>query len=167
MKLLIAYAGKTGGSAAMCALLASLLKNHEVTLSDLTKTDPVTGDFDYIVFGGAVRFAKLYAPARRYLKKNAAALAARPHTLFLTCGFAEQFENYADMIFPAPVRESAEQIVYFGGEFDPKKARGLDRTVLRMMRNAVRDSEDKDAALPGLLPEHVRILADRLRGTEA
>ena len=163
MKLLIAYAGKTGGSADMCALLASLLKNHAVTVCDLAKTDPVIGDYDYVVFGGAVHFAKLYRPARRFLKQHEKELAALPHTLFLTCAFAEQFQNYADMIFPADLIETAEQVVYFGGELDPKKARGLDRLLIRAVRSHIRDSEDGDATLPGLLPEHVRMLADTLR----
>ena len=164
MKLLIAYAGKTGGCAEMCDLLASLCQNHTVTVCDLTKTDPVPGDFDYIVFGGAVRFSKLYRPARRYLAAHEAELAALPHTLFLTCAFADQFENYADMIFSAKLRETAEGVVYFGGRLDPKKARGFDRLFLRFARNAILESEDQDATLPGLLPEHVRMLADDLRG---
>ncbi len=164
MKLLIAYAGKTGGSAAMCGLLAELLPNHTVTVCDLSKTAPVIEDHDYIVFGGAVRFAKLYRPARRYLAAHEQEIAARPHTLFLTCGFADQFENYADMIFSARLRETAEHVVYFGGELDPGKARGFDRLLLRAARGRILESEDKDAALPGLLPEHVRVLADDLRG---
>ena len=163
MKLLIAYAGKTGGSAEMCALLASLLQNHAVTVCDLSKTDPVLGDYDYIVFGGAVRFAKLCRPARRFLRAHEREIAALPHTLFLTCGFAEQFPNYADMIFSAHLRETADDVLYFGGELDPGKARGFDRLLLRAARNRVLESEDKDAALPGLLPEHVRMLADKLR----
>ncbi len=164
MKLLIAYAGKTGGSAEMCGLLASLLKNHAVTVCDLSKTDPVPGDYDYIVFGGAVRFAKLCRPARRFLKQYEKELAALPHTLFLTCAFADQFENYADMIFSADLRETADAVVYFGGELDPGKARGFDRLLLRAARARILESEDGDAALPGLLPEHVRVLADDLRG---
>ena len=164
MKLLIAYAGKTGGSAEMCALLASLLKNHAVTVCDLSKNDPVPGDYDYVVFGGAVRFAKLCRPAGRFLRAHEAEIVAMPHTLFLTCGFAEQFPNYADMIFSARLRETAEDVLYFGGELDPKKARGFDRLILRAARSHIRDSEDGDATLPGLLPEHVRMLADKLRG---
>lgn len=164
MKLLIAYAGKTGGSAEMCRLLASLLTRHDVTVCDLGKTDPVIGDYDYIVLGGAVRFAKLCRPGRAFLRAHERELAAVPHTLFLTCAFADQFQNYAEMIYPPALLESADDVVYFGGQLDPKKARGLDRLFLRFARNSVRESEDPDAALPGLLPEHVRMLADKLRG---
>lgn len=163
MKILVAYAGKSGGSREMCLLLASLLQNHEVTLSDLTEAPVVPSGFDYIVFGGAVRMGKLHRAARNYIKEHGSALETIPHTLFLCCAFADQFENYADMLFPAALLESAEEIVYFGGELNPAKQRGFDKIIVRMMRSAIRDSEDDEAMLPGLLPEHVRMLADRLR----
>ena len=150
----------------MCELLASLLPRQEVTLFDMIndKTHPVLGDFDYVVLGGAVRMARLPRPARAYIKQNAETLANIPHTLFLCCAFPEQFENYAEMIYPHNVLEKADECVYFGGELDLSKQRGFDKIVVRMMRNAIRESEDPDAMLPGLLPEHVRLLADRLSG---
>ena len=163
MKILVAYAGKSGGSREMCLLLASLLQNHEVTISDLTEASVVPYGFDYVVLGGAVRFGKLHRAARTYIKEHGSALETIPHTLFLCCAFADQFENYAEMLFPAALLESAEEIVYFGGELNPAKQRGFDKIIVRMMRSAIRDSEDDEAMLPGLLPEHVRMLADRLR----
>ena len=166
MKILIAYAGKTGGARSMCELLTSLLPRQEVALFDIVndKTHPVLGDFDYIVLGGAIRMARLPRAARVYLKENAEMLAEKPHTLFLCCAFPEQFENYAKMVFPRSVLEKADECVYFGGELDLSKQRGLDKFIVRMMRNAIKESEDADAMLPGLLPEHVRMLADRLSG---
>ena len=166
MRILIAYAGRTGGARSMCELLASLLPRQEVVLFDLAcdKTRPVLGDFDYIVLGGSIRMARLPRAARAYLKENADALAERPHTLFLCCAFPDQFENYAEMVFPRNVLENADECLYFGGELDLSKQRGLDKWIVRMMRNAIKESEDADAMLPGLLPEHVRLLADRLSG---
>ncbi|MBR2464964.1 MAG: hypothetical protein IKB41_06015 [Clostridia bacterium] len=163
MKILVAYAGKSGGSREMCLLLASLLPNHEVVLCDLAEAPVAPTGFDYVVFGGAVRFGKLHRAARTYIKEHGSALETIPHTLFLCCAFADQFENYAEMLFPAVLLEGAEDIVYFGGELNPAKQRGLDKIIVRMMRSAIRDSEDDEAMLPGLLPEHVRMLADRLR----
>lgn len=166
MKILIAYAGKTGGTRSMCELLASLMPRHEVTLFDMVndKTHPVLGDFDYLVLGGAIRMAKLHRAARAYLKENAETVAKMPHTLFILCAFPEQYENYAEMVFPRDVLEKADECIYFGGELDLARQRGFDKLVVRMMRNAIRESEDEDAMLPGLMPEHVRLLADRLSG---
>ena len=164
MKILIAYASKTGTAREMCTLLASLLPNHEVTLADLATAAPDPQAFDYIVLGAPVRMGKLHRAARTYLKEQSERIAARPHTLFLCCAFADQFENYAEMLYPAKLLESAEEILYFGGELDLSRQRGFDKLLVRMMRNAIQESEDDEAMLPGPLPEHVRMLADRLRG---
>ena len=164
MKLLIAHGGKSGGCRSMAALLAELLPRHQVTLTDLIGEMPDPADFDHVVLGGAVRMGRLDRRVREYMKRYRGALTAVPHTLFLCCAFAEHFENYAEMLFPGAILESAEECVYFGGELNPTKQKGLDRLLVRMMRNAVLESEDNDAMLPGLLPEHVRQLADRLKG---
>ncbi len=163
MKLLIAYGTKTGSSREMAELLADLLPAHEVTLADLEKTTPDPRDFDYVVLGGSVRMGRLHRAVRRYQSLYGKALAAVPHTLFLCCAVAEQFENYAEMSFSADILKSAKDCLYFGGSLEVSRHRGLDRLIVRMMRNAVRESEDEEAALPGLLPEHVRLLAERLR----
>ena len=164
MRILIAYATKTGASREMCVLLASLLPNHEVTVADLSETAPSPLAFDYVVLGSPVRMGKLHRAARAYLKAHGDALARVAHTLFLCCAFADQFENYAEMLYPRKVLESADEVLYFGGELNLSRQRGFDKFLVRMMRSAIRDSEDDEAMLPGLLPEHVRLLADRLRG---
>ena len=163
MKILIAYASKTGTSREMCTLLASLLPNHEVTLADLATATPDPQGFDYIVLGAPVRMGKLHRAARAYIKEWGEHIATRPHTLFLCCAFADQFENYAEMLYPARLLESAEEVLYFGGELDLSRQRGFDKLLVRMMRSSIQESEDDEAMLPGRLPEHVRMLADRLR----
>ena len=163
MKILIAYAGKTGGTAEMCRLLADHLPAFDVEIADLAKTAPDPSHFDYVVFGGAIRMGKLPRAARAYQKANEKALSQVPHTLFLLCAFADQFENYAERMFAENLLESADELVYFGGELDLSKQKGIDKLLVRMMRNSVLESEDNDATLPGLLPEHVRLLADTLR----
>ena len=164
MKILIAFAGKTGNTAEMCTLLASLMPCHEVSVADLCATVPDPTAFDHIVIGGAVRMGKLHRDLRAYMKSYGDVLAAKPHTLFLLCAFAEQFENYAEMLFPKALLASADEVVYFGGELNVSRQHGLvSKMLTRMMRNSILESEDDEAALPGLLPEHVRLLADRLR----
>lgn len=164
MRILIAYAGKSGTSKAAAELLATYLKRHEATVVDLEKNDPVLGDFDYIVLGGSIRMGKAHKALRRFLQEQGQALCNVPHTLFLCCGIPEQFENYLERTYSAELLESAEEAVYFGGELDVSKQRGFDKWVARMIRNSIRESEDDEAGLPGLLPEHVRMLADRLCG---
>lgn len=163
MNILIAYATKSGTCRQAAELLAEQLPNHNVTLVDLAESTPVVGDFDYIVLGGPVRMNKPHKALRRFLKEKSAEIEAVPHTLFLCCAFAEQFENYLARTYPAALLESADDAVYFGGELDLAKQKGIDRILTKMLRNAILESEEDDAMLPGFLPEHVRLLADRLR----
>lgn len=165
MKILIAYASKSGTSRDAAEMLFHfLLESHEVYLADLDDVQPDVGDFDYVVLGGSIRAGKAHKALRRYLADHTKALCAVPHTLFLCCAFADQFENYAESTFSAELLESADDVVYFGGELNVSKQRGFDKLLARIMRNAIRNSEDDDMMLPGPLPEHVRMLADRLRG---
>ena len=163
MKILIAYTTKTGTAREGAELLASLLTNCEVTVCDLALTSPVPTEFDYVVLGCPVRMARCDKVMRAYLKKWAGTIEKLPHALFLCCAVADQFENYLEFIYPAGLLESAEHKCYFGGTLDLARQKGLDKILVRMMRNAVRESEDNDAALPGFLPEHVRMLGDALR----
>lgn len=163
MKLLIAYATKTGNSREMAELLASHLPHCDVTLLDVKTGDADPAAFDYAVFGGAVHYGRVLRPMRRFVRAHEAALAAMPHSLFLTCAAAEQFENYVARSFPKEIAKSAERCAFFGGELKPERHRGVARLVVRAVRNAVSESEEAEAALPGLLPEHVRLLADFLR----
>lgn len=167
MNILIAYASKSGTTRGAAEMLAKLLINHTATLADLEKTTPVPGDFDYIVIGGPIRMGKAHKALRRYLASFDEALCKIPHTLFLCCSIPHQFEHYLECTFSDALRESAEDALYFGGELNLSKQRGFDKLIVRMIRNSIEESaeeeEDEDAVIPGLLPEHIRILADRLR----
>ena len=163
MKLLIAYASKSGCAREMATMLAEHLPRHEVTLCDLAKEQPDPAAFDYAVVGGSIRMNKAHKALRAYIAKCGEALVKVPHTLFLCCAFAEQLEHYFAVTFSRALRESAEQTVYFGGDLSLSRQKGLDKLLTRMIRNSILESEEEEAVLPTLLPEHVRMLADRLR----
>ena len=163
MRLLIAYASKSGCCREMAELLARELPQCTVTVADVERECPDPADFDYAVVGGPVRLGRGHRALARYLCAVEATLVNIPHTLFLCCANPAQFENYAGRIFSQALLDSAEDVVYLGGELNPARVRGFDRLIVRMVRNAIKDSEEDEAMLPGLLPEHVRLLADRLR----
>ena len=163
MKLLIAYAGKSGCAREMATMLAELLPRHKVTLCDLAKDQPDPVAFDYAVVGGSIRMNKAHKALRQYMESYAEALGKVPHTLFLCCAFAEYLDHYFAVAFPQELRESAEELVYFGGDLTLSRQRGWDKLLARMIRNSILESEEEEAVLPTLLPEHVRTLADRLR----
>lgn len=163
MKLLIAYASKSGCAREMATMLAEQLPRHEVTLCDLAKEQLDPAAFDYVVVGGSIRINKAHKALRRYLEKYTEALVKVPHTLFLCCAFAEYLDHYFGVAFSRELRESADRKVYFGGDLSLSRQKGLDKLLARLLRNSILESEEEDAVLPTLLPEHVRTLADHLR----
>ena len=163
MKLLIAYASKSGCAREMATLLAEQLPRHVVMLCDLDKEQPDPTAFDYVVLGGSIRINRAHKALKKYIEKHARVLENLPHTLFLCCAFAEYLDHYYAVAFPKELRESADEVLYFGGDLTLSRQRGLDKWLARMIRNSILESEDENNVLPTLLPEHVRALADRLR----
>lgn len=163
MKILIAYAGKSGTCARAAQDLAALLPQFEVTVADLTgNTVPPLG-FDYVLLGGAVRYGKPHRAVRKYARKYENMLEHLPYSLFLCCAYPDFLETFAGRGFPAGVLENAENLLYFGGELDPSAQKGWERLIVRSMRTAITEDEDGDGVLPGYLPEHVRLFAEKLR----
>ena len=163
MKVLIAYAGKTGCTKEMAELLAKSIPNHEVTLADLGESCPDPVGYDYVVLGTAIRMNRAHKAMRHYLKRYSEAICALPHTLFLCCAFPDQFDHYLGVAYPAALVRSAERTEYFGGDLTLRRHKGFEKLIARMMRNAILEGEEDGLVLPGLLPEHVRILGDYLR----
>ena len=163
MKLLIAYASKTGSAREMAELLAKQLQNQDVTLCDVATAQPDPTEFDYVVLGGSIRMNRTHKALRAYIERYGEALLNVPHTLFLCFAFADQIDHYFSVAFPRELRESADQTVYFGGDLSLSRQRGFDKWITKMLRNSILESEEEDLVLPTLLPEHVRALADFLR----
>ena len=163
MRLLIAYASKTGCSREMATLLAQCIPNQEVTLCDVAQEQKDPRAFDHVVIGGPIHMNRSHKALRAYVAKYKDALCEVPHTLFLCCAFPEQFEHYLRVCFPAEIISTAEDAVYFGGDLSLSRQRGFTKWLTRMLRNSILESEEEDSVLPCLLPEHVRLLADVLR----
>ena len=163
MKILIAYASKTGSTREMAQMLAEHLPNQDVTLCDLSEKQVDPAAFDYVVIGGPIRMNRAHKALRSYVAKYERTLCEIPHTLFLCCAFSEQFDHYLRVSFTSEIIQTAEDAVYFGGDLSLSRQRGLVKLLTRMIRNSILESEDERSTLPCLLPEHVRLLADRLR----
>ena len=81
-------------------------------------------------------------------------------------GSERQLDRYTEAVISAIAKyphDFEAETVYFGGDLSLSRQKGLDKLVTRMIRNSILESEDEEAVLPTLLPEHVRTLADRLR----
>ncbi len=168
MKILIVYATK-GGVSRTCADMLSekLQQQHEVTVCNVEDGAPSPKDFDVAVIGGSIRMGKLNKKLKTYIKDNRETLAAMPAAAFICCGFPADLEDYIETQLPRNLTFSLG-VHCFGGEIKPEKQKGIDKLVLKMVRSHIRykdlEEDDKhDYMLPEIIPEHITLLADRIR----
>lgn len=167
MRILVAYASKTGTAKKCAEQLTAKLENQQVNCVDLERESPDPANYDVVVLGSSVRFGKIRPALRRYLQKHGETLQKKPHGLFLCCGFGHDFEGYAKRQFHEGLRETAFAILNFGGFLKLEKPSLWERYYLYRVRVAIRESDFDDyeftPALPGLLPENINRMASAVR----
>lgn len=167
MKILIAYASKSGAARTCVERLTEQLNGMDVTVADLEHEQPSPESYDTVVFGSSVYFGKLRPAARLYLKEHKEALKSTRLCLFLCCGLTEEYEYYREKLFSQDLRDAALLTLYFGGSLNPDGRCFRDRLVLRSMRSMLLeealDNSEYEISLPGILPENIDKLATYLR----
>ena len=167
MKILIAYASKTGTAEECVEMLTSELRGLDVTVTDLEKESPNVTEFDAVIFGSSIRFGKLRPSAQKFLQEQGSAMEAIPHGLFLCCGFGHDFEEYSEKRFSEALRKSAFAILNFGGRLKLARAGVFEKLLLHHVRSSIRESEIEDGeytpTLPSIIPENVSMMASLLR----
>lgn len=159
MKILIAFAGKSGTTEKCARLLAGRLPGAVV--ADLTRETPRVEAFDTVVVGGAIRAGRLHAKARKFLEQNAGVLQEKRTAFFLCCASAEQAPSYFRSNIPGKQLEHAVCYECFGGEMDSEKQHGLDRLIVKMISKA-----SPGTPAPKILPEAIDRLAAGLKKSE-
>ena len=167
MNILILYATR-GGATAECAqiLKRSLHPRHRITCANIQNTAPSPEEYDVIALGSPIQMGKAMKPIKKYMKQHAQLLSQKNTAVFFCCGYPRLFEEYVETQIPRGLTCSLG-VHCFGGELKPDKRKGLDKLVVRAMRNAIRsqDFEESDAdhhALPELLPENVALLVNSI-----
>ncbi len=171
MKILIAYASKTGTVRECVDRLTRALKGLDVTVADLDKDAPSVMDYDLIVAGASVRFGCLLPAARRFFQTNKELLSTKPLYLFLCCGIAHEYEYYREVVFPRELRDTAKESIYFGGRLSLDGLSFFEKLLVRHLRTSIAESEIDDGeytpSLPGILPENVDRMATLIRNQYA
>ena len=168
MNILIVYATKGGVSRRCAEMLAGLLaEKHAVTCLNIEENPPSPGGFDVAVVGGSVRMGRWNKKLRHYVKNHKETLENMPSAAFFCCGFPDEFEDYAETQLPKNMRFSLG-VHCFGGELKPEKLRGFDKLVIKMVRSHIRtrdfeEGEYHSYTLPEIIPEHISLLADKIR----
>lgn len=169
MRILIAYASKTGSVTSCVERLKASLKGLDVTLADLDREAPGLDGYDTVITGASVRFGRLLPAERKFLKENKDALLQKRLYLFLCCGIAHEYEYYREVVFPREIRDAAIERVYFGGRLSYDGLNFFEKLLVRHLRTSIAESEIEDGeytpSLPGLLPENVDRLASLIRAS--
>lgn len=167
VKLLIAYASKTGTAAECAEMLKNMLHGLKVTVVDLAKEQPDPLTFDLAVIGSSIRFGKLRREAATYLQEQGERIRQIPHAFFLCCASGHSFEDDCDRLLSAPLREEAFAVLNFGGRLRLPRVGWLERFLLYEMRSQIRQSElesgEYTPTLPDILPENIGRMATLIR----
>ena len=159
MKILIAYDSGKGTVKTAVERMMLPLENFDVTAVSLGEDTPDPANYDLIVVGGSVRFGKLRAKARKYLKDYESVLAHKPLGLFFCCGLTEEQDYYAEKLFPKSLQDAAFHIAFCGGSLNGEGLAFFDRMIVKSMRSSLLESEMDNGNympdLPYILPENI------------
>ena len=168
MKLLIAYATKTGTTMECAEALAAYFKSHEVSLVDLEKETPELLDFDAVVIGSNVRAGKIHKAVKRFVESQVDTLQSKVYGLYLCCCFSDGADDYFKKNFSEGLLEKSSANLCFGGETRMHRQKGLDKLIMKLALNMItsnnRDEDrDEDIPLPAIIPENIRRMADAIK----
>ena len=163
MKILIAYASKTGTA----EKAAKLLGEHfaDVTLRDLTVGSPNPKGYDAVIVGGGVRMGTLHKDARRWLLENWDVLKTKKFCCFICNGFIEQAPQLIEQNFSEEFLDLAVCVDSFGGELNLKRVKGIDRILVKMVIKSLNSNEGIEY-LPCLLPDRIQNFAEKFNELE-
>lgn len=161
MKILIAYAGKSGTTEKCAKLLQGKLPG--AALADLNREMPEIGEYDTVIVGGSIRMGQLHKKAKAFLARNSAGLQAKTAAYFICCGFADGAQQLFETNFPKELLGSAAGYECFGGEMNLDRLHGFDRFVAKM---ALESSHGQKAAPSHVLEENIDKLAQTVKKAE-
>jgi menaquinone-dependent protoporphyrinogen oxidase len=157
MKVIIAYAGKTGTTEKCAGLLGQKLPG--AVLADLNRETPNISNCDVIVVGGSIRAGQLHKKAKAFLQQNAGVLKTKKTAYFICCGTAENAQQFFEANFPKDLLADALTYECFGGEMDISRLHGMDKLVAKMVTKMTA-GQDKEP--PKIMEDRIQKLADEV-----
>lgn len=157
MKVLIAYASKTGTTERAAKLLGRQFSN--VTLRDLTVGSPNPDDYDAVILGGSIRMGMLHKDARKWLADNWDVLKTKKFGCFICHGFVEQAPQLIEQNFTQEMRDLAVCVDSFGGEMDEKMLRGMDRIIAGLVMKFMQGRGKRDF-VPCIRTDRIEVFAE-------
>lgn len=152
MKVLVAYATKSGCTAGVAEAVGMTLAGHDMSVDVVPVED--AGDpsvYDAVIVGSGVRAGSWHGAAREWVTANAEVLIARPTAFFTCCltmaaepGKREEVHAYTDALITETGVEPLG-IGLFAGWNQPKSFSFLERSILKLMKAPEGDFRDFEA----------------------
>lgn len=159
MKTLILYAS-TYGFTQDCAQTLKENLNGETRIVNINKNPiPSLDDFDTVLIGGSIYMGQIQKKIKQYCLANEDALKKKKLGFFISCGAAENYDDYFKTSFPEMLLEKAVAVENFGGEMRPDKMNFFHKFI----SNMVEKSADKNNTPPMKpLPEKIINMANAI-----
>lgn len=168
MKILIAYATKTGTTRECAERLAGHFEFHDVTLADLEKETPMLSDYDAVIVGSNVRANTVHKKVKQFLEENRAKLAEMRYALYICCCMSDQAEFYFKKNYSEELMAGSLASLCFGGEIKMERQKGIDKLIMKIVLRVITNSRrgedpDEELEMPAVIPENIRRLADAVK----
>lgn len=163
MKVLIAYASKTGTAEKAAKLLGECFA--DVTLRDLTVGSPNPKDYDAVIAGGSIRMGTLHKAARLWLIENWDVIKTKKFGCFICNGFIDQAPKLIEQNFSQELLDLAVCVDSFGGEIDLNRMRGLDRFIAKSVMKSMGSKGSMDF-IPCILTDRIQLFAEKFKEDE-
>lgn len=136
MKVGIIYATHFG----FCEQAAREVARKLKTPSEIIKFDYKSrynlSKYDALIIGGSIRMGLLDQDFIGWLHSHKDEISAKPHALFLACGFPEDFDTYVTNCIPEDIVNSSLATVNIGGSLDGT-FKWYDKLLVKMMSKNV------------------------------
>jgi menaquinone-dependent protoporphyrinogen oxidase len=144
-RILIAYATKAGSTAEIAVRMGEILskKGLAVDILPVKKVTDVTA-YREVILGSAIRIGSLLPEMMDFIKKNQAALQAKPLGVFIGCmtlkdDTEETRKTVGAYLEPVQALVKPTYEGLFAGVMDLKKLNLLDRMIINIMKAPVGD----------------------------
>ena len=134
MKTLILYATKYGAAREIAERISASLGGTEIF--DLKQENiPDLREYECVIIGSSVYAGSIRKEAKLFLAKNADALNGKQIGLFISGMSKDESENEKMFTsnFPESILKAAKAKSLLGGVFDPQKAGGFERFVMKIV----------------------------------
>lgn len=159
MRILIAYAGRTGTTEKAARMLAAYFEDAD--LRDLRRDHPIPSKYDAVVVGSCVRSGKIEPAVRKFLIRHERELDEKKVGIFICNAFLDQVPSIIEKNFPELLVEQCVSVDSFGGEVDYSKLGFFEKLEANMSLKRLK--EQGSVVLPCLLTDRIKVFADKIR----